>query len=165
MPALSYFTLWGSTYIFFDLSMTCKLGPWSYSSFETFLGSIQPIFEKLWPFLHGQSDNFVCVKSSKIAEKSNFDSNFHSFPGKKWLQTYHTLTAKCMRLHIRHYSSKLKHFWGQYEVFPGNNNNSEDFHDGTNWAKKVNIFKWPPFGQFYTFCSDSFFTAFLTSST
>ena len=68
--------------------MTCKLGPWSEGSLETFLGSIQPLFEKLWPFLHDQSDNFVCVNSSKIAEKSNFASNFHSFPGKNCLQTH-----------------------------------------------------------------------------
>ena len=82
--------------------MSCKLGPWSYGSFETFFGSIQPLFEKLQPFLRGQSDNFVRVKSSKIGEKSNFDSHFHSFPGKICLQTHYTLRAICIGLHIRH---------------------------------------------------------------
>ena len=92
----------GLNIYFFDLSMTCKLGPWSHGSFETFLGPIQPLFEKLWPFLQGQSDNFVRIKSSKISEKSNFDSNFHSFPGKNCLQTYYTIRAMCMGLHIRY---------------------------------------------------------------
>ena len=164
LPALSYFTLGRSKYIFLGLSITCKLGPWSYGSFETFLGSIQPSFEKLWPFLHGQSDNFVCVKSSKIAKKSKFDSNFHSFSGINCLQTYYTPRAMSMGLHMRYWSSILNHFWGQYEFFP-ENHKSKDLPEWTNWAKKVNIFKSPTFGQFYTFCSDSFFVAFLTSNT
>ena len=71
--------------------MTCKLGHWSYSSYETFLGPMQTLFEEFWPFLHGQSDNFAHVKSSKNDKKSNFDSNFHSLSGKKYLQTYYTL--------------------------------------------------------------------------
>ena len=59
---------WGPDIYILDYYMTCKLGPWSYLSFETFLGPIQPLFTNLSPFCHGQSSKFSSVKRPKTLD-------------------------------------------------------------------------------------------------
>ena len=59
-------------YFLFDILMVCKLSPWSYPSFKTFLRLIGPLLIKLGQFLHGQLI-IVCV--IKSLQTHNFGMN------------------------------------------------------------------------------------------